>query len=159
VAHESVPKSQHFRLQMPRVAATRELLAPRQDVWEFIAEPNNLPNWWPGVHAVQPDRRGLAPGARWHLAAGRQTGGAASAFLRRPEAAGTIIVLEVRTGEFVRLLFVDDRIDAALLLQPAADGRTRATLEIEGPWLRVSRSLPRRALNRLYALCQTGAEF
>jgi uncharacterized protein YndB with AHSA1/START domain len=129
---------------MPRTVATRELLAPRQDVWQFLADPHNLADWWPGVHAVEPDRRGLAPGARWRLVAGPQTGGLIGAFTRRPEAAGTITVLEVRQGEFLRLLFVDDRIDASLT--------------IEGPWLRVNRSLPRRALSRLYALCQTGAE-
>jgi uncharacterized protein YndB with AHSA1/START domain len=143
---------------MPRTVATQELLAPRQDVWQFLADPHNLADWWPGVHAVEPDRRGLAPGARWRLVAGPQTGGFIGAFVRRPEAAGTITVLEVRQGEFLRLLFVDDRIDASLALEPGNDGRTRATLTIEGPWLRVNRSLPRRALNRLYALCQTGAE-
>jgi hypothetical protein len=65
--------------------------------------------------------------------------------------------VEVRTKELLRLLFVDDRIEAELQLAPARDGHTRATLAIEGPWLRVSRSLPRRALNRLHALCQTAA--
>ena len=143
---------------MPRVIATRELLAPRQDVWEFLAEPHNLADWWPGVHAIQPDRRGLAPGARWQLIAGPQTGGLVGAFVRRPEVAGTLTVMEVRQGEFLRLLFVNDHIDASLAIEPAREGHTRATLAIEGPWLRVNRSLPRRALNRLYALCQTGAE-
>jgi uncharacterized protein YndB with AHSA1/START domain len=144
---------------MPRTVATRELLAPRPDVWQFLAEPHNLADWWPGVYAVEPDRRGLAPGARWRLVAGPQTGGLIGAFVRRPEAAGTITVLEVREGELIRLLFVDDRIDASLTLEPGNDGHTRATLTIDGPWLRVNRALPRRALNRLYALCQTGAEF
>ena len=47
---------------MPTVRASRELLAPIEDVWEFVAEPHNLPNWWPRVGGVHPDRRGLAPG-------------------------------------------------------------------------------------------------
>jgi hypothetical protein len=143
---------------MPRVAASRELLAPREDVWRFLAEPHHLSDWWPGVRGVQPDRRGLAPGARWQLTAGPQTGGLHGAFLRRPDAAGTVVVLEVRTNELVKLLFVDDRIEADLHLEPARDSHTRATLAIEGPWLRVNRSLPRRALNRLHDLCQTAAE-
>jgi uncharacterized protein YndB with AHSA1/START domain len=142
---------------MPRAVATRELLASREDVWRFLAEPNHLSDWWPGVHGVQPDRRGLAPGARWQLSAGPQSGGLVGAFLRSPDAAGTLVVVEVRTNELVRLLFVDDRIEAELQLAPAGDGHTRATLAIEGPWLRVNRSLPRRALSRLYALCQTAA--
>ena len=143
---------------MPRVVASRELLAPREEVWRFIAEPHHLSDWWPGVRGVRPDRRGLAPGARWQLTAGAQTGGLIGAFLRSPEAAGTLVVLDVRTDEFVRLLFVDDRIEAEILLEAARESRTRVTLAIEGPWLRVNRSLPRRALSRLYALCQTAAE-
>jgi uncharacterized protein YndB with AHSA1/START domain len=143
---------------MSRVAATRELLAPREDVWRFLAEPFHLADWWPGVHGVEPDRRGLAPGARWRLNAGPQTGGPLSALVRRPDAAGMLVVVEARANELVRLLFVDDRIEAELHLAPARDSRTRATLVIEGPWLRVNRSLPRRALSRLYDLCQTAAD-
>jgi uncharacterized protein YndB with AHSA1/START domain len=143
---------------MPRVAASRELLAPREEVWRFLAEPHHLSDWWPGVRGVRPDRRGLAPGARWQLASGLQTGGLMSAFLRRPDAAGTLVVLDVRGNELVRFLFLDDRIEATLQLEPAPDSRTRATLVIEGPWLRINRSLPQRALNRLHDLCQTAAE-
>lgn len=143
---------------MPRVVASRELLAPREEVWNFLAEPHHLADWWPGVHGVRPDRRGLAPGARWQLSAGPQTGGLMGAFLRTPQAAGTLVVLDVRTNELVRLLFVDDRIEAEITLEAARDSHTRATLMIEGPWLRFNRSLPRRALNRLFNLCQTAAE-
>jgi uncharacterized protein YndB with AHSA1/START domain len=143
---------------VPRVVASRELLAPREEVWRFLAEPHHLSDWWPGVHGVRPDRRGLAPGARWQLSAGPQSGGLLTAFMRSPEAVGTVVVLDVRTNELVRLMFVDDRIEAEIQLEPAPESCTRATLTIEAPWLRVNRSLPRRALNRLYNLCQTGAE-
>lgn len=143
---------------MPRVVASRELLAPREEVWRFIAEPHHLSDWWPGVHGVRPDRRGLAPGARWELMSGPQTGGLLGAYMRSPDAAGMLIVLDVRTNEFVRLLFADDRIEAEIHLEAARESRTRVTLAIEGAWLRVNRSLPRRALNQLYALCQTAAE-
>jgi hypothetical protein len=44
---------------------TRELLAPRADVWGFLAEPYHLSDWWPGIVGVEPDHRGFAPGARW----------------------------------------------------------------------------------------------
>ena len=143
---------------MPRAVATRELLAPPEDVWRFLADPLRLADWWPGVRAVQPDRRGLATGARWQLQAGPQTGGLMSTFLRAPEAAGTIAVLEARPKQLLRVLFVNDRIEAELRLEPAGGAHTRATLAIEGPWLRVNRSLPRTALNGLHALCQTAAE-
>ena len=142
---------------MPRVAASRELLAPREEVWNFLAEPHHLPDWWPGVRGVRPDRRGLAPGARWQLSAGPQTGGLVGAFLRSPDVAGTLVVLDVHSNELVKLLFVDDRIEVEIHLEAARDSRTRVTVAIEGPWLRVNRSLPRRALNRLYSLCQTAA--
>jgi uncharacterized protein YndB with AHSA1/START domain len=143
---------------VPRVVDSRELLAPREEVWRFLAEPHHLSDWWPGVRGVHPDRRGLAPGARWQLSAGPQSGGFVGAFLRTPDAVGTLVVLDVRTNDLVRLLFVDDRIEAEIHLEPAPESHTRVTLAVEGPWLRVNRSLPRRALNRLYALCQTAAE-
>ena len=55
---------------------------------------------------------------------------------------------------------VDDGDTCRLLLQTeAAADRTRAELTVSAPLLAgVSRSLPQKALTRLYALCQTGAE-
>jgi uncharacterized protein YndB with AHSA1/START domain len=140
------------------VRAARELLAAREDVWAFVAEPYHLADWWPGVTGVEPDRRGLAPGARWRLIAGPQAGGPLTAFLRPAQAAGTLLVLDVRAPERVHLQFVNDRIDAVLALAEAAPGRTLATLEVEGAWGRVNRALPRRALGRLHALVQTAAD-
>jgi uncharacterized protein YndB with AHSA1/START domain len=143
---------------VPTVVASRELLAPPEDVWGFLSEPNHLADWWPGVTAVRPDRRGLAPGARWQLVTGPQSGSVVTAYMRKPEAAGTVAILEVRPLQFVRLLFVNDSIEARLQLEPIAHSHTQATLEVDGPWLRVNRSLPRKALGRLYSLCQTAAE-
>ena len=52
-----------------------------------------------------------------------------------------------------------DRLDAELSLDVAADDRTTAELTVSGPFLvGLRRSLPRTALNRLHALCQTAAE-
>jgi uncharacterized protein YndB with AHSA1/START domain len=143
---------------MPKVAASRELLAPREDVWRFLAEPFHFSDWWPGVHGVQPDRRGLQPGARWRLTTGGQVGGFVGTFLRRPETTETLIVLEVQPPQLVRLLFAGDGVEAEITLEPARDSHTRASLLLDGPWLRVNRATPHRALNRLYALCQTAAE-
>jgi uncharacterized protein YndB with AHSA1/START domain len=140
---------------MTVVRATRELLAPRGDVWAYVAEPYHLSDWWPGVTGVEPDRRGLAPGARWRLLAGPQAAGPLGAFLRSPSTVGTLLVLEVREPERVRVQFVNERIDAVLTLEEAAPDRTLAALDVEGAWLRVNRALPRKALARLHALVQT----
>src|SRR5437667_108533 len=50
---------------MPLAQVELELLAPVEDVWRFLAEPRHLADWWPGIAAVEPDRRGLVAGARW----------------------------------------------------------------------------------------------
>jgi len=141
---------------MPVYSAARELLAPREDVWAFLAEPNHLSDWWPGINGVQADRRGLAPGARWRIQGlGRPT----YVVGRRPDVAGTLIFLDVRPPEFAAWQFVQARLDVELRLTEAATNRTRAELTISAPLLAgLRRSLPRKALTRLYALCQTGAE-
>ena len=140
------------------VRAERELLAPREDVWSFVAEPYHLSDWWPGVAGVEPDRHGLAAGARWRIRAGtRPGGGPLNAFVRKPEATGLLLVLDVQPSRLVRLRFVDERLDAELRLDAVSPERTRAELSVEGSWLRVSRSLPRRALARLHDLVQTAA--
>ena len=141
---------------MPVYSAARQLLAPREDVWAFLAEPNHLSDWWPGINGVQADRRGLAPGARWRIQGlGRPT----YVVARRPDVAGTLIFLEVRPPEFAAWQFVQARLDVELRLTEAAANRTRAELTVSAPLLGgVRRSLPHKALTRLYALCQTGAE-
>jgi uncharacterized protein YndB with AHSA1/START domain len=139
------------------VSAARELLAPRADVWAFVAEPFHLSDWWPGITGVEPDRRGLAPGARWTVISTPQAGTPFSALIRPATAAATLLVLEVSKPERVRLRFVRERIDAVLTLENAGPERTRATLEVSGAWFRVNRTLPRNALARLHALIQTAA--
>ena len=139
---------------MPRVSASRELLASRDDVWAFIAEPRHFADWWPGVAAVQPDRRGLAEGARWQvITADRPT------LLRRATSSGMLLVRAVRAPELFGWTMTGDHIDAELRLEASTDERTHAVLELDAPWVfGVSRALPRRALTRLHALCQTAAE-
>ena len=138
---------------MPTVSASRELLAPLADVWAFVAEPYNLPRWWPRLGGVRPDRRGLAPGARWLV-----TGETTPTFFRRPEAAGHLLVLAVEPHRRIAFQLAGDRLEVELRLEPARQERTLATLRVEGPWLiGLSRALPRQALDRLHALCQTGA--
>ena len=139
---------------MPKVSASRELLAPVDDVWEFVADPYNLPNWWPRLGGVQPDRRGMAPGARWVV-----TGENQPSILRRPEAVGHLLVLAVEPKRRIEFQLTGDRLDVELELEPVSANRTRATLLVEGRWLMgLSRALPRKALSRLHALCQTGVD-
>ena len=140
---------------MPTYAATRELRAPRTDVWALLAEPTHLSDWWPGIRVVEPDRRGLAPGARWRtLSRGRPSPFVGS----KVDVAGMLVVLEVRPTEFVAWQFVDTRLDVELRLTEAAADRTRAELTISAPFFGgLRRSLPHKALTGLYSLCETGA--
>jgi uncharacterized protein YndB with AHSA1/START domain len=141
---------------MPTYAATRELLASREDVWSFLAEPNRLSDWWPGLHGVEPDRRGLAPGARWRI---RSRGTSNPLVGSKVDVAGTMIFLEVQPPGFVAWQFVDSRLDVELALAATSPDRTQARLTVSAPFFGgLRRSLPNKALTRLHALCQTGAQ-
>ncbi len=138
---------------MRKLSASRELLAPLEDVWTFVAEPHNFPNWWPRIGGVQPDRRGLAVGARWQVIAENEP-----SLLRRPAAAGMLIVLAVEPERRLAFRLTEGRLELELTLERAAANRTRATVEVRASWWAgLSRSLPRSALDRLWSLCQTGA--
>jgi len=140
---------------MARASAQRVLLAPREDVWKFVAEPHHFPDWWPGIGGVQPDRRGLAEGARWQV-----RGVERPTFMRRPASSGMLLVRGVQPGERFAWTLTGDHLDAELHLDEGeSPARTVATLVVETPWLYgFSRALPRRALARLHSLCQTGAD-
>ncbi len=139
---------------MPRYAAVRTLLAPLEDVWAFLAEPYNLADWWPGISGVEPDRRGLAPGARWKV-----IGPNTPSLIRKPQMTGTLLVLEVVPRERISFQLTGDRIDAELALCAVDTDRTEVELVIDVPWLiGARRSFPRRALDRLYALVRTGEQ-
>jgi uncharacterized protein YndB with AHSA1/START domain len=138
---------------LPRYAADRTLLAPLEDVWAFLAEPYNLPDWWPGVSGVEPDRRGLAPGARWKVLGPNEP-----TFLRKPDAAGTLLVLEVVPMRRIAFQVVAQHLDAELDLAEAEDDRTAVSLVVDAPFLAIRRTFPRTALARLYDLVQTGAD-
>jgi uncharacterized protein YndB with AHSA1/START domain len=139
-----------------RIEAQAELLAARSDVWALLTEPRHLSDWWPGYASIRPDRRGLADGARWQVVRGGSIG-----LLRRPESEGTIVITVVEPEFRLAWHDVQQRFTAQLLLEPAADGRTRATLSVDSTgWRAVVeglRPLPRQALARLHALCQTAA--
>jgi len=137
---------------LPRFAADRVLLAPIDDVWRFLAEPYNLGDWWPGIAGVEPDRRGLAPGARWKVVGDDQP-----TYFRRPQATGTLLVLDVAPMERLAFQLTGDRIDADLTLRALDERRTEVTLVVEGPWLiGLRRRFPAQALERLHALLRSG---
>jgi uncharacterized protein YndB with AHSA1/START domain len=137
-----------------RAEASREIVASRQDIWAFLAEPRHLSDWWPGVGSVQPDRRGLAPGARWQL-----SGGSESTLFRKPHAQSLLVVREVDLYERVAFALLQQKLDVQVRLSVAAPNRTEVTVTVEGPWrpevLGRPRALPREALARLHALVQT----
>jgi hypothetical protein len=139
---------------MARVSAQRELLASRRDVWAFVAEPHHFPDWWPGIAAVRPDRRGFAEGARWEV-----VGSERPTFLRQAASSGILQVRVIEPLERFAFYLTGDHLELELRLQATAEDRTRAILTVEGTFVwGMSRSLPRRALSRLHALCQTAAE-
>jgi hypothetical protein len=138
------------------ISATRELLAPREDVWKVVAEPYHLPDWWPAYSGVQPDRRGLAEGARWEVVRSRTPG-----FVRRPRGSALILIRRVDVGRELRWFDLAQQIEAGVRLEEAGSGRTRATAFVEGSGWRLlaegARGLPKQAVTRLYDLCQTAA--
>ncbi|HSK15423.1 MAG TPA: hypothetical protein VK915_04570 [Gaiellaceae bacterium] len=141
---------------MSVVEATGELLSDRRDVWRLLAEPYHLPDWWPAYTGVEPDRRGLAENARWQIVRSTSPG-----LLRRPEGQGLIVLTRVLEGWELRWLDVKQGIEAAIVLDNAGTGKTKATVSVSGPWHRLvlegARNLPERALKRLQDLCQTAA--
>jgi uncharacterized protein YndB with AHSA1/START domain len=140
---------------VPKYEAKRELLAPPEDVWAFIAEPGHIRDWWPGIGGVQVDRRGFAPGARWQV-----IGDNNPSLLRRPNMTGTLLVRQVVPPRLFSFHLTGDRIDAELHLAPGGPRRTVARLTVDGPALiGLRRALPRRALDRLHNLCQTAADY
>jgi uncharacterized protein YndB with AHSA1/START domain len=140
---------------VPRATAARELLAAREDVWKFIAEPGHFADWWPGVAAVVPDRRGFAEGARWTVHASSQP-----TLFRRSGYSGTLLIRAIEPYRRFAWTLTGDRLDAELLLQHTSPDRTRVFLEISAAWLvSIPRTLPRRALTRLHDLLQTAATY
>jgi uncharacterized protein YndB with AHSA1/START domain len=135
--------------------ASRVLLASRGDVWALIAEPYHLPDWWPAYSGVEPDRRGLAEGARWTVLRSRTPG-----FLRRPRGQGLIVIRRVAPAAELAWHDLAQHLEAGVRLED--EGRhTRATTFVAAPLWRLlaegATSLPRLAVARLYDLCQTAA--
>jgi hypothetical protein len=138
---------------MRRATASREVLAAREDVWNFATYPGYFGDWWPGIAAVEPDRRGLAPGARWTVRADvRPT------LLKSSGYSGVMVFREVHPYERLSWTLTGERWDVELRLEAVAPERTLVTLDVTAGWLvPLPRSVARRALTRLHNLCQTAA--
>jgi len=145
-----------MQTSLVRAEESRDLLASREQLWSFLAEPYHLSDWWPGIASVQPDRRGLAPGARWSL-----VGGGEPTLFRKAHATNMLIVREVQPLERVSFHLLAQRLDVEIVLRALDADRTRVTVAVAGRWrpeaLGRPRALPRHALARLHALVQTAA--
>ena len=137
-----------------KVTASRELLAPRPEVWAFLAEPLHLADWWPGIAGVQPDRRGSAAGARWQI--DRRSN--EPTLLRRPERDGNPRRDRAEPPGLFAFQLAGEKLERPC--RPGGDRRRPHARDdhVEGPWLiAYRRTLARSAAGRLYALCQTAA--
>ena len=127
--------------------ASRELLAPRADVWGFLAEPYHLSDWWPGIVGIETDRRGFTPGARWKVRLQTR-----NVFTGRRERETMLLVGEVEPFERWTWHLLSGKLDVELRLRALSAERTLVTCTTSG-----RRRLPEEALRRLYDLVQTAA--
>ena len=106
---------------------------------------------------MQPDRRGVAPGARWQigepLSEGRPIFG--PGMFRRPGAAGTLLILDVVRGRRLAFQLVNENITAEIELSQVDSDHTSVSLTVDASWGSVRRSFAKDALRRLYDLVQT----
>ena len=127
--------------------ATRELLASRADVWSFLAEPYHLPDWWPGITGVEPDRRGFAPGARWKALATKR-----NVLVGRRPVETMLIVRDIDEYERWTWHLLAPKTDVEITLRSLGEDRTEVTVS-------TTRGSAEAAVGRLYDLVQTAATF
>jgi uncharacterized protein YndB with AHSA1/START domain len=128
-------------------AATLELLAPRSDVWAFLAEPYHLSDWWPGITGVEPDRRGFAPGARWKVLATKR-----NVFVGPRPTETMLLIREIEEYERWTWHVLAPKTDVEIRLKSAGPAKTLVTIS-------TSRGSASHAVQRLYDLVQTAATF
>jgi hypothetical protein len=142
-------------LLVTRGEAARELLAPRADVWAFLAEPHQLADWWPRIRGVQPDRRGFAPGARWQVFSLERL---PLMGWREPKRATTLVLGDVEPLErWTWHLTGELPLDVEIHLSAAGPDRTHVAIAVSASLLAGPKKLARTAVDRLYDLCQTAA--
>jgi uncharacterized protein YndB with AHSA1/START domain len=124
-----------------------ELLASRDDVWAFLAEPYHLPDWWPGITGVEPDRRGFAPGARWKVLATKR-----NVLVGRRPVETMLLIREIDSYERWSWQLLSPKTDVEIRLRSAGSDRTAVTVSTD-------RGSAQVAVKRLYDLVQTAATF
>jgi uncharacterized protein YndB with AHSA1/START domain len=125
--------------------ASLELLAPRDDVWAFLAEPYHLADWWPGITGVDPDVRGFAPGARWKVHAL-----ARNPFTGRRRVETMLLIQAIEPYERWSWHLLAPKTDDEVRLRSVAPERTLVTVT-------TSRGSAAEAVRRLFDLVQTAA--
>ena len=136
--------------------ASRELLAPRADVWAFLAEPHHLADWWPRIRGVQPDRRGFAPGARWGVMTLERL---PLMGWRDPKQPVMLVIGDVDPNErWTWQLTGETPLTVEIRLAAVAPDRTLVAVAVDAPALASPKKVARTAVDRLYNLVQTAAE-
>jgi uncharacterized protein YndB with AHSA1/START domain len=126
--------------------ASLVLLAPREDVWSFLAEPYHLSDWWPSITGVEPDRRGFAPGARWKVHSWKK-----NVFTGRRFTESMVLIREIDLYERWTWHLLEPATDVEVRLRSIGPDRTEVTVSS-------SRRNAELAVKRLYDLIQTAAE-
>ena len=122
------------------------LLASREDVWSFLAEPYHLSDWWPSITGVEPDHRGFAPGARWKVHSWKK-----NVFTGRRFTESMVLVREIDLYERWSWHLLAPKTDVEVRLRSVAPDRTEVAVVS-------SRRNADLAVKRLYDLIQTAAE-
>lgn len=104
-------------------SATDVVPASRAEVWAILAEPLHLPDWWPGLLAVEPDRRGFAPGARWRATVARR-----NPFLGSSRVETAILLRDVDLYERWTWHLVNPRVDVEIVLRATGEAETEVTV-------------------------------
>ena len=106
-----------------KFSATSLVPASRAEVWAILAEPLHLPDWWPGLLAVEPDRRGFAPGARWGATVTRR-----NPFFGKRRIQTALLLRDVQLYERWTWHLVNPRLDVEIRLKAAGEEETEVTV-------------------------------
>jgi uncharacterized protein YndB with AHSA1/START domain len=134
---------------MPRVARTRTISAPRDRVWELVADPHHLPRWWPRTVRVEDVRQvGSGKRSRWTTVLGTERGRGVRADYRCTSAAAReryVWEQDVEGTPFERILrtasleieLVDGK-DANTRVRLTSEERLRGLSRLGSPMMRMA---------------------
>lgn len=134
---------------MPRVARTRTISAPRDRVWELVADPHHLPRWWPRTVRVEDVRQvGSGKRSRWTTVLGTERGRGVRADYRCTSAAAReryVWEQDIEGTPFERILrtasleieLVDGK-DARTRVRLTSEERLRGLSRLGSPMMRMA---------------------